>query len=509
VAEPLVGVLLALVLTRPDGFVKLARGWTRVVDFAGCAALGGLVVLMLQLSVDDPRLYRGGFLLGAVLAAVVVLASTQRTLIGRALSAPPLVALGVISYAVYLFHWPIFGWVDPDGTAEPARVAAEVALTIALAAVSTTLLEQPIRNRRPTSSRVFAAGWADASVAAIAAVVIATSLVAPRAAAEIDLGPGVEDAVPPPPPVAPAAPGQQALAPAPTAPAATTPAGEPTTSTTAAPEPVTPEEAEILTGRDAWAEGDVEEPPPDDERLRVAVIGDSLAHNIATGLIAWAETRTDVVVYDLSVSFCPLSRGGERRWEDNESFDVHPGCSWWNDPYSERAMNLAAFAPDVVLNEAAISEMLDRRQWHWDDWLRPGDYEYHRWLLDEYDAMFNALQSITGAATKYLTLNAPCGDFSRARGWRRVSEPHARVLELDDNVYPFMARSSVGDLFEQLCPNGYYTEDLWGIEDARPDGVHLTDEAAAELARRWLGPLLQQIASVPAPVDILRSPPDT
>ena len=506
VAEPLVGVLLALVLTRWDGFVRFSRGWTVTVDVLGWLSIGGLGVLLTQLSVDDPRLYRGGFFLAAVLAAVVVLASTQpATTVGRVLSFGPLAALGAISYAVYLFHWPIFQWLDPDARSTPQIIAVEVAITIALAAVSTALLEQPIRRRRTRTARVFTAGWANATVTAVAVMTLAVALATPGNGIDgrvaVDLGAGVDDTVPPPPVVAaPAtstvsatgdgAPGQQVPVGAPGDAAPGAPTDEPPA------EPITPEERDMLTGGDDWSQHGMQSPPPEDDRLRVAVVGDSLAHNLATGLIRWAESRTDVVVYDLSVSFCPLSRGGERRWEGNESFEVNARCGWWADRWSDRSSNYAAFRPDVVVSSAPFSEMLDRRLPGWGEWRRPGEREYHQWLFEEYRAMYDALRLMSSSETRFLTLNAPCGDWDRPRGWRRVSDPDERMVAMNRGFYPLLVESAQGDLFSELCPNGEYSDDLWGIEDARPDGIHLSDEAAAELARRWLGPLVLQAAGV-------------
>lgn len=491
VAEPLVGVLLALVLTRTDAFVRFGRWATRAVDLAGWAALAGLGVLVTQLSVADPRLYRGGFLLGALLAGVVVVACTQDTLLARALAFRPFVFLGLISYAVYLFHWPVFQWFDPQGTATPAIVAIEVSVAVALAWVSTTLLENPIRRRRTMTLRVFATGWANATVAVVAALALATTVAVPDpAATEVDLGAGVEDPVPPPP-VAPPAPAAQTQVAPPLPEVQAVGARQPAAlAPTTAPAPVTPEEEEILTG-DGWSEGRVDEAPTaSGEELRVAVIGDSVAHNLATGLEAWAAERGDVVVYDLSISFCPLSRGGERRWREGSSFTVHRGCLWWDNRGSERTQGYATFSPDVVVASASISEMLDRRLPDWDEWRRPGDRDYHRWLIEEYAAMFEALRSHARPETSFITVNAPCGDFQRVEGWRHVDEPDERIEDLNAGFYPLMVGATNGDLFEQLCPDGEFREDLWGIAGARPDGMHLSDEAAAELARRWLGPLV-------------------
>jgi peptidoglycan/LPS O-acetylase OafA/YrhL len=59
-----------------------------------------------------------------------------------------LARVGVISYGVYLFHFPIGLWLGARGTAEPLLPVLTLAGSLALAEVSFRLVEDPIRRRR-------------------------------------------------------------------------------------------------------------------------------------------------------------------------------------------------------------------------------------------------------------------------------------------------------------------------------------------------------------------------
>jgi hypothetical protein len=50
--------------------------------------------------------------------------------------------------------------------------------------------------------------------------------------------------------------------------------------------------------------------------------------------------------------------------------------------------------------------------------------------------------------------------------------------------------AQLADLHQRLCPGGRYQDEVEGVPDGRPDGFHLSDEAATALARNWLGPLV-------------------
>ena len=84
-------------------------------------------------------------------AAMVIWAnSVQTTSLGRLLSSKPLVYVGLISYSLYLWHWPLLSFARyMNAGALPAlsvRLAA-LAASFVLAAVSLRFIESPIRTR--------------------------------------------------------------------------------------------------------------------------------------------------------------------------------------------------------------------------------------------------------------------------------------------------------------------------------------------------------------------------
>ena len=59
-------------------------------------------------------------------------------------------ALGLISYGVYLFHWPVFLVLSPQrtGLGQVPLFALQVAVTLVIALLSYVFIERPIRERR-------------------------------------------------------------------------------------------------------------------------------------------------------------------------------------------------------------------------------------------------------------------------------------------------------------------------------------------------------------------------
>jgi peptidoglycan/LPS O-acetylase OafA/YrhL/lysophospholipase L1-like esterase len=125
---------------------RTARIGLEVIGLAGIAVLA---LAWTGLDGQDNTLYRGGFLVCG-LAAIAVIAAAAHPHpgpIARVLSFKPLCALGLISYGVYLWHWPvdIVANAQRTGLDGWTLFTLQCAITLTIAITSYQLLEMPIR----------------------------------------------------------------------------------------------------------------------------------------------------------------------------------------------------------------------------------------------------------------------------------------------------------------------------------------------------------------------------
>ncbi len=153
--ELLLGCVLALAAPR------LGRTMAHAAGVLGLALIAWAVF-----NLDHGAPYPGFWALVPTLGAVLVIWSGEHgpSLAGRLLSLRPLVFIGLVSYAWYLWHWPAIAFFRYEFGREPAgaEIAALIAVPFALAVLSWAYLEKPIRQRTwwPDRKRAIRAGFA-------------------------------------------------------------------------------------------------------------------------------------------------------------------------------------------------------------------------------------------------------------------------------------------------------------------------------------------------------------
>ena len=199
---PLLGCALACALAGTRARWAAGRG-IRGAGAVGVVVLGWFLVTA---EVAAPALYRNGVLIIVSIAAAAAVARStavqdgDRTLFGRTVVAGVPRYLGLRSYAIYLWSWPIqvlLSFRFPE-LAKPWVAAITVAASLALSEVSYRLVECPIRYRTgwAAQDRTRRPAWSAAVLGAAAILVAALALAVPPAAHErVDTAAAAADAM--------------------------------------------------------------------------------------------------------------------------------------------------------------------------------------------------------------------------------------------------------------------------------------------------------------------------
>ncbi len=298
IASILLGAALALLVAR---FGEVRPGFGRHALEAGAvAAVVGLGVAWVTLSGTSGFLYDGGLALCGLAAALVIAAisHSEPGPLAKVLSLRPLCYLGLISYGVYLWHWPVITTVTAGrvGFGGLELTLLRIALSLGLALLSYHLIEKPIRHGALT-------GWPARLSAPVGFAAVGLLAVWATAGAVVPL-------------------------------------------------------SEQPTGREALRVADDPVPAVKQASTRLLLVGDSGAYAIGETLVE-AGAANDVEVVGRGTPACGVARGGGfGRYATGEIVKDPPGCGDWPDRW---AGHLTEVEPDAVLLFMVAPGGVDRK----------------------------------------------------------------------------------------------------------------------------------------------------
>lgn len=148
----LVGALLAFVWPSRQLSANVGKGAKTLLDVVGFTSLILIFILIKTIDQFDSILYYGGMLfISGLMAIAIAVAAHPSSTFGRLLSIKPLEWVGLRSYGIYLWHYPIIMLVGSsyynDGTWS-LTVVVQIILVLIMSNLSWTLIEDPIRRGR-------------------------------------------------------------------------------------------------------------------------------------------------------------------------------------------------------------------------------------------------------------------------------------------------------------------------------------------------------------------------
>ncbi len=407
----------------------------------GVAGIAGTAVLCITVHSDQAFAYRGGFFLAAIAASAVLLSVScaQSSPVAKVLSFTVFTYVGRISYSTYLWHFPLFIFINHARTGLTGwpLFAVRVVPTLAVASASFFFVERPIRQGTFfTSFRVRILTVPAAAVVVVAIVLATMPATETYAGGSVALG-GV---------------------------------------------PATPIDAAIPV---AYRHTPV----------RVLLVGDSEALTLGIGL--GAAARGDPGKYDHlyllneGILGCGVAQG-TTGIQGNTTFIVGKPCT----PYPQRGNCppggafgprqdvpcqewTAAWAdwvrqlkPNVVVFLAGGGEVLDREfEGHMTNILDPAFAAYVKSQLEK------AVRIATAGGALMVLMTKPC----QSTGEQLDGEPWPEDSSARQDVYNSLLRQVaaehpsrvfIQDLNSYVCPGGRYTADLNGVPVRESDGIH-------------------------------------
>jgi peptidoglycan/LPS O-acetylase OafA/YrhL len=406
------------------------RQLARPLAIVAVALVAWLAVIAATTGFRDTWLYEFGFLAIAAAALLVVLAACSgRTPLTRTFELRWLCGLGLVSYSVYLWHWPVRVFVSEDTTAfsGPVLFGVRIALTALAAGISYVVIETPFRRSRE-AGRV-AVLWIVGLAAGVLAVwMIARPVAAPATAF----------------------------------------------STTEAP---------VVESASATPEGAAAPPLPP---LRILWFGDSVAWTLGGGHLDYPapvgyDSPYDVsrmVIWNKADYSCPLGRNEHR------SFGiVRQKTGWCVERETEWPRLIDEFSPDVVSWSATMFDTFDYRV---DDrWLTFGSPEWDAYYRSELEAA-RAVATSRGAVFVLLAQADPVANPDETDQESLLPENLWRYRHVRDLQRQFAEQhpedTGFVDLQPIVCPEGSCADLTMSEPGMRSDGLHFLPGTVVPIA---------------------------
>ncbi|CAB4871355.1 unannotated protein [freshwater metagenome] len=445
--EILLGALIA---------VALAERRLSAAAWMAPAGLVAVVVLAIVLPTASGPAYSGALPLLALASGTLLLGLQRPGPVTAMLSWRPFVALGRVSYGVYLYHLPVFVFVTEAraGIGGWALLGLRLGITLAVAVASYWLIERPVRQ----------AAWSGVRTAFIAAgacvLVAVLGSAVPIASANywtVSEAAGAQAAIPTGGSVA-------ALLP--------TPAGSPGDGSVPVSSGVVvaPTDTSIVL-------------PALNRPVRILLVGDSTAEATGSGLVAWATQHPSVAQVTVAASpGCGFIRGGTVATDNGTPFQA--AC---NDVLDKQVpAQLRDLHPDVVVLMVYARDTSPREWDAGEGELTADDPRFVERMVGDFAALQTMILDTSTAQVMWVRpLHA---DPYWAHVVSAITEDATHAI-IDDATRTVASlgngRAQVIDLRAWAERDGVAFDHV-----ARPDGVHFTTAAATDVSERWFGPQL-------------------
>ncbi len=147
----LLGALFAAAPLRSAAIRLTSRLDTGFTAVASTIAVAVGLLWFLGDGPSSPWLFRGGLFAHSLLSALLVAGCAARpdAAVSRWIGWAPLRVTGVLSYSLYLWHWPVYALLSPERTGMSgwSLLALRFVVSFAAAAVSKVIVEDPVRFR--------------------------------------------------------------------------------------------------------------------------------------------------------------------------------------------------------------------------------------------------------------------------------------------------------------------------------------------------------------------------